>query len=171
MRKNDLLQNYHALVAKVDELASTVKRKYSKAIACKKGCSECCILTSVFPVEAFAIAKAIQSKPKMEFPARATKTACVFLQNDVCVIYKTRPIICRTHGYPILVNNKTDFCPKNFIGLSTLDSSCLLNLERLNLALAAVNLRFLEGCTEKIFMKRRIKLKDIPTLARKMNHD
>lgn len=63
-------------------------------------------------------------------------------------MYDRRPVICRTHGLPLLIRGegeeRRDCCPKNFVGhsLGDLPGSDLLDLERLNTILVAVNMVF-----------------------------
>jgi len=72
---------------------------------------------------------------------------CPLLDQGRCSLYPARPIICRTHGLPLLVGEgperRVDFCPENFQGVDTLPASALIDLEKLNRLLATVNAVFL----------------------------
>lgn len=73
--------------------------------------------------------------------------ACPLLADDQCLLYEARPIICRTHGLPILVTEgderRIDVCPLNCQGLETLPGEAVLDLERLNTLLVSVNVLYL----------------------------
>jgi hypothetical protein len=71
------------------------------------------------------------------------------LENGVCQLYAARPIICRTHGLPLLLGEaetrRVDYCPENFRGLDALPASAVIDLERLNTTLAAVDALFVSA--------------------------
>jgi uncharacterized protein len=101
-------------------------------------------------VEGVALALALQSLPAeqrdhLRRKARESRPdgPCPLLEAGACLLYPARPVICRTHGLPILASEgRVDFCPRNFGGLATLPGDAVLDLERLNAALAAVNALF-----------------------------
>jgi hypothetical protein len=72
----------------------------------------------------------------------------MFLHQDRCAVYTHRPVICRTHGLPLLVRSadgeQRDCCPLNAapLGLATLARADLIDLDKLNTLLGAVNLLF-----------------------------
>lgn len=83
---------------------------------CKKGCDLCCMNYSLLPVEYFAIKEQLKNNP---FKSRnCEEDECVFLSNHECQIYENRPIICRTHGLPLLFMNDEQWelsaCELNF---------------------------------------------------------
>ena len=71
---------------------------------------------------------------------------CPLLEESRCLLYTARPIICRTHGLPLIMTQDgertVDFCPLNFQGLDTLPGNAVIDLDRLNTTLAAVNALF-----------------------------
>lgn len=151
---NEDLENYQALVAKVDSLCATVQRDFAEQISCRAGCSCCCREISLFPVEAAALLAALAGVPR-EAAAKIALTAeadeggsCPLLADGLCLVYASRPIICRTHGLPVLVKiaekNKVDFCPENFQGVESLPGQAIINLDVLNHALVAINALFIE---------------------------
>jgi uncharacterized protein len=152
----DLLADYRKLIEKVDALCATITRNHAADIACRKGCCDCCRHFSIFWVEACALAEAIGKLPVTEalalrqHAAAAEGAVCPLLQEGACVLYQHRPIICRTHGLPILVDQTdtqlVDFCPRNFLSSETLPGTAIINLDRLNAALAAIN---------RVFIRRR----------------
>ncbi|MFN0123506.1 MAG: YkgJ family cysteine cluster protein [Blastocatellia bacterium] len=153
--------HYQNLVAQTDALAARLTDKYAAWLQCRAGCSGCCHHhLSVFPVEAAHLQTAIRALPDAEQDAireqtlavidsetRGEPVACPLLVADKCAVYAARPLICRTQGLPLLYesvdgNPEVDCCPLNFTtaeGVAALDEEHLVPLDRLNLALAAVN--------------------------------
>lgn len=150
----EALTNYLALVAKVDELCSRIEGEFADRIACHSGCSGCCRHITLSWVEAVALALALQGCSPTEaamIRGRANSAGmdgpCPLLADDRCALYESRPIICRTHGLPILTQQdgtgRVDFCPLNFIGVDSLPGSALLDLDRLNTLLDSINRLFI----------------------------
>lgn len=100
-----LLEEYRAVLAKVDAKAEEIFTRREGDVACKKGCADCCAPgLSVLPVEAFAIETALEQRlaggDGSLPPARGER--CAFLDPaGACSIYEMRPLLCRTHGLPI----------------------------------------------------------------------
>ncbi|MCG8563670.1 MAG: YkgJ family cysteine cluster protein [Desulfobacterales bacterium] len=152
------LTNYFALVAQVDTHIQNLNTKYPDEILCRAGCDSCCRFLSLFPVEAFALAQAYdQASPMQQArildaveanPEDREGAQCPLLFEGRCLLYKARPLICRTHGYPLYIQKdgeaQVDFCPQNFQGIWNLPKESLLDLDQLNLTLLAVNKLFLE---------------------------
>lgn len=145
-----LLRNYKELLAKVDALCSVIARSFADHIRCRKGCADCCRHLRLFPVEAVALSVQLRKLPGRQadhIRTRAQRSgpqdACPLLENSCCLMYEARPVICRTHGYPLLMDGqegqRLDFCPRNFQGVETLPGSAVIHLEQLNTMLGAVN--------------------------------
>jgi uncharacterized protein len=158
-----LLKNYTALVQQVDAHIKRVETTCSDKIACKKGCDSCCRFLNLFPVEAFALASAFgrmdtSSQDHVRAGLKKTTTACPLLIDHQCCLYEARPIICRTHGYPLYFKEKgevlVDFCPENFKEMTSFPKEILLDLEQLNMLLTAINTQFLEAFEAKPFDDR-----------------
>ncbi|WP_300457588.1 YkgJ family cysteine cluster protein [Desulfobacula sp.] len=149
-----LLENYTALLKRVDGHIQHIEKKYAAAIVCKKGCDTCCKFLTIFPVEAFAISAAFIKLPK-KIQAKVIQRlknqddACPLLIDKACVLYSARPIICRTHGYPIYMERGKkpliDFCPQNFKGMTSFPKDALISIDPLNTLLIAVNRHFLDS--------------------------
>ena len=166
------LAPYRALVEQVDELCARIVATFSDRIACRAGCSACCSLQGVLPVEAASLALALDRLPVSEaeslrarLSAVADPDRCPLLADDCCPLYAARPIICRTHGLPLLIEDehgpRVDRCPLNFTGLATLPGKAVIRLETLNLALVAANRHFLATCFAKNSLPERIPLNAI----------
>ncbi len=148
--KTNSMRNYQELVKRVDLLCDTIGERLKGHLACRKGCDACCLHLSLFAVEAAAVAEAIKSLPaskRLTLRQRAKNAVhdgpCPLLEDHVCLIYQARPMICRTHGLPILSRNdgdaEVDFCPENCRELTALSGDMIIDLDRLNTALATIN--------------------------------
>lgn len=150
-----LLANYRALVGKVDTLCRDIVAASGDAIACRKGCDGCCRQFSVFPVEAYSIARAVSlldpncgGAIRERAMGRRDGDECPLLDGGCCLLYEHRPIICRTHGLPILMRSgeaaTVDFCPRNYRNADSLDGRNIIDLDRLNDTLSAINSIFMK---------------------------
>lgn len=145
------LTQYRLLLEKVDRFSAAIGQRFADHIACRRGCDACCTHIGVMVVEAIAIAQAVAALPEAERDAirqrartMADGDACPLLQEGVCLLYHARPVICRSHGLPLLLEEdgtkRLDHCPLNFQGMESLPGEAVLNLEILNQALAGINL-------------------------------
>ena len=151
------LENYLALIGRVDEMCASTAQRFDAQISCRPGCDACCRHLSIFAVEAKALEAALAALPAAEArlirdKARncAPQDPCPLLHEGLCLLYQARPIICRTHGLPLLITREggehgVDFCPENFRGLTSIPGSAVLDLDRLNAALTAINALFLKS--------------------------
>ncbi|MGD9581428.1 MAG: YkgJ family cysteine cluster protein [Vampirovibrionia bacterium] len=131
------IENYKELLNKVDELTESLKQEYSDDINCKEGCCSCCnnifnisIIEGVYLQEEFKklhyeiqeeIIKNIHiiKKELDNNPDKRESIHCPLLINKHCALYSSRPIICRTFGYP-MIDEKTGniaTCELNFLDL------------------------------------------------------
>jgi uncharacterized protein len=150
------LENYLALRSRVDELCQRTSALLHAEISCRPGCDACCRHLSLSAVEAAALRDACAALPepdaaRIRAAARAAEPddPCPLLHDGLCLLYEARPIICRTHGLPLLISRDgekgVDFCPENFRGLSSMPGSAVIDLERLNQMLIAINALFLQS--------------------------
>ena len=141
-----ILDNYATLCRYCDSFFSFVRKQYGSDMACGKGCSACCELHSVCGLEAYAVAVCLAKKSLPRTQKRKNRSRCALCVNGRCLAYPARPVICRTHGVPLLLDKgKTvaSSCGLNFAGrdLAGLPRSHVLdttvvtgNLIRLNMA-------------------------------------
>lgn len=145
-----LITQYQKLCQYCDEVFAATFDAVRPHIRCARGCAACCILETVVPLEASVIASYLHTSSPPILPVLKDGTdqsteQCIFLQNNECTIYPVRPIICRTHGLPIIYLDREgiDTCPLNFtdVDLTSIDKRFLFdagaiteNLMRLNLA-------------------------------------
>ena len=147
------LENYLALLDRVDEICRLTASRFESQISCRPGCDACCRHLSIFAVEAAALRQALSALAEpdaaliRERAERATEKACPLLHDGLCLLYQARPIICRTHGLPLLISSDgtsgVDFCPENFRELASIPGSAVIDLDRLNAMLTAINALFL----------------------------
>lgn len=126
--------------------------RQGEAMQCKAGCSSCCKggLT-VFGIEASKIQGALQELGKSAPALRKTvrrqgqraladaqsNDTCPLLVDDRCTVYEQRPLICRSHGLPILSEESTEprNCELNFQDQAP-EPTTILRLEAVNLPLS-----------------------------------
>jgi Fe-S-cluster containining protein len=149
------LANYYQLVSKVDALCRVIQDVLAGQITCSEGCSSCCTAITLFPVEAAALNAALEVLPEARRAAILRHVAehaggerCPLLEDHRCLLYAARPIICRTHGLPIIYSEgaerKADCCPLNLMdGAQPVSGTAIIDLDRLNTLLVAVNALFL----------------------------
>jgi len=107
-KKHKWITDYRALRKKVDDIARSLSREHAAHLLCKKGCDLCCMDYSILPVEFYSILEELKSNDfKTENPHLNEKSSdvCIFLKDHACTIYESRPLICRTHGLPLLYTN------------------------------------------------------------------
>lgn len=162
---------YIALLSKVERFSSEVVEANRGSFACRPGCDVCCgRVFTIFAVEAANVRLGFSLLPedvKERIVARARLAShsggpCPLLEDGRCTIYAHRPVICRTHGLPLISEHITvegrkvvTLCDKNFQeldDLSAIPSRFVLDLDRLNATLTAINMLFMKetpGCTEQ----------------------
>jgi uncharacterized protein len=146
-----LFKRYEKLVGKIDVFCAELTRTFGPRLQCREGCALCCDRDIVvLPVEFYFL----RSCPAITDAARSAGSnsrkpaGCTFLHQDCCTVYPYRPVICRTHGLPLLVRSaegeQRDCCPLNAetLCLDELKRPDMLDLEVLNTLLSAVNLLF-----------------------------
>ena len=111
------------LQQEIDEKCEALHKMHTDHTKCKKGCDQCCMNFNLLPIEFEYIQKNLKKKHR-ELAPTSNNDECKFLINHICSIYEFRPIICRTHGLPILnmddegENWELSFCPLNFSKVS-----------------------------------------------------
>lgn len=151
----EYIQQYRQLRDEVDQMAAVLGKTHSTHMACRKGCCECCMNLSVWPVEFYSIVEEMKAA-KWPTPKLNEEKKCVFLEgHGQCQIYPFRPLICRTHGLPqVYWHDETNppgygvmFCEKNFTGADEIDfgPDNTLNMDEVNEKLARLNIAFIEN--------------------------
>ncbi|MCW7753561.1 YkgJ family cysteine cluster protein [Desulfobotulus sp. H1] len=147
--------NYRTLVQRVEEKLGEIRSGVGDSMACRKGCDGCCRHISIFMVEACWLVLALEAltgpeRSRIRERARHAdpEGCCPLLEEGCCVLYAARPLICRTHGYPILVEEGgdafLDCCPLNFTDNLAEMLPFSLSLDSLNRMLSAVHTLFMK---------------------------
>ncbi|MFZ5428971.1 MAG: YkgJ family cysteine cluster protein [Bacteroidota bacterium] len=103
--KKEIFEKYRKLTDKTDRLTESLEKVHRQHMQCRLGCSFCCMDYSLFPVEFYAIADQLKAE-EIRINPEAKSDECIFLVNNACTIYAFRPMICRTHGLPLLYTNE-----------------------------------------------------------------
>ena len=109
------MSRYHELAAKVDGFFARVAARHGADMQCGSGCSDCChVRLTITAVEAAAIRDEIATWDAGRRAALADNVAaaaadrCVALDaSGRCLIYAARPIVCRSHGAPIRMTQRS----------------------------------------------------------------
>ncbi len=101
-----MLKKYDELVEEIDQETERLNKMHRNQLQCRNGCDLCCMDYSIFPVEFYAIYEKLKSNAVAPNTNKnPDENACVFLKDHSCMIYENRPVICRTHGLPLLYMN------------------------------------------------------------------
>ena len=146
---NKSLTDYRRLVARVDRMVHRIRRKYSVHIACHKGCACGCRNLSIWPIEALSLSGALQDLPEPVIAITRKRAAavsfwdCPLLLGGACSLYAFRPIICRTHGYPLLTHYQGQpsigYCRHNFQNIPSIPADAVIDLDKINGTLRVIN--------------------------------
>lgn len=150
-------EKYKSLRTEIDNDSKNLSLEHSKHMKCKKGCDLCCMDYSIFPIEFYSILNDFKEK-KVNTGSSHTEeeNVCVFLINHVCSIYEQRPIICRTHGLPLLyMNDNSEWelsaCELNFTEFNfnefTIENT--LSQDKINSKLFMLNKEFIADFQDK----------------------
>jgi hypothetical protein len=120
--RKTVLGEMDAFHAEVDREAAKLEKIHAERLECKAGCADCCVDDlSVFGVEAELIRT--RHKVLLSVMTPYPEGACAFLDDEKhCLIYESRPYVCRTQGLPLSwtetrddgsVREFRDICPLN----------------------------------------------------------
>ena len=144
---------YYKLRTEIDALSESLEKQHQKHLNCKKGCDLCCMAISVFPVEFYAIKAELDVKSISELAIPQNDEDCHFLVDHSCAIYSSRPVICRTHGLPLLYMSldgddyELSCCELNFTNFdfTAFDEDNTYPMDRINSQLYQINKNFVAG--------------------------
>lgn len=138
-------EKYITLRNDIDQLAHKLFDIHQSHVQCKKGCDLCCMDYSIFPIEFFYIKQKLGNAILPEPEKKTDAASCIFLKNHECTIYEHRPIICRTHGLPLLyLNNESEewelsACDLNFTDFDNFDDENTFPQDKFNSRLFMLN--------------------------------
>ncbi|MEI6212499.1 MAG: YkgJ family cysteine cluster protein [Desulfuromonadales bacterium] len=159
------LENYRHLLVRVDALCRAIETALAEQITCRAGCSSCCTAITIFPVEAAALRHELASlscdrriEIQEHVSAHDNGERCPLLFNRQCLLYAARPIICRTHGLPIVYSDQeertSDCCPLNRGDGQPIPGTHVIDLDTLNTLLVSVNALYLRQSGMKASVER-----------------
>ncbi len=165
---------YKKLRNTIDSLSDSLSEKYQFHLKCRSGCDVCCMNYTILPVEFYFIQKELEkNKNPKEITGNMEKSdGCIFLKDHTCLIYDHRPIICRTHGLPLLYTNddyewELSTCELNFTQFDYLDFTPdnTFPQDKINSRLFMLNRNFIAEFKEKKYSEfERISLKKVAEL-------
>ncbi len=142
---------YQKIINDIENLSKQLSAEHAKHLKCKEGCDLCCMDYSIFPIEFYTILNRLQQKdfqPKSK--EQKDKASCIFLKNHSCTIYENRPVICRTHGLPLLYmndNNEWELsnCELNFtkFDFDKFNTKNTFPMDKFNSRLFVLNKKFI----------------------------
>ncbi len=126
-----LLSNWRTVTGKADSFFEAVQQEHGGMMRCGPGCTDCCQQDlELLPLEALALLLALEelrpeSREALADQARTRAPPCVLLDGGGrCTLYNARPLICRTHGLPILYRESEEqgsgslsVCQLNFVDI------------------------------------------------------
>ncbi|HEX8170454.1 MAG TPA: YkgJ family cysteine cluster protein [Thermoanaerobaculia bacterium] len=135
------------LHAEVDDAAAALAAEHAARLACKRGCSACCIDgITVFEVEAERIRR--NHADLLATAAPHPPGACAFLGSEgECRIYASRPYVCRTQGLPLrwldeeAETEYRDICTLNEVALEELEAESCWTIGEYESRLAELQVR------------------------------
>jgi len=162
------IEIYKSLRGDIEAFCNQLTQVHVNSLECKKGCCTCCVNLSVYPVEFHALKQIAENKNELKNISWDDNESCGFLKNNKCQMYEIRPIICMTHGLPILFleeeSNKynVSHCELNFIDETTkFNENNTIPLDQINEKLYLINKRFISENNLKLTAEERINLKEL----------
>lgn len=151
--RSDASEALVVLRRRIDAHFDAARERSGLAMQCGAGCDKCChVRLTVFALEAEPIARALarmsREDPELRARIRAQATdprwadKCPFLIDGCCSVYAERPVICRSHGLPIAVENEegdleVENCELNFRDAPP-DPKSILRLDAVNQPLSVM---------------------------------
>ena len=142
---DDPLRNLRALRHKLGHHSARLDLLHAGALACRRGCDGCCQTErSVNAVEFRALEEAaapLSPETRQRLSGQIEADHCSLLLDGACALYADRPLICRSQGYPLAIEEQRVVCPLNLEGvdLADLPDEAVLSVDALSAILVAVN--------------------------------
>ena len=169
MTIDNIISAYSDLCSFCDTFWKQTAAAYPDQFACGKGCSICCELETVVPLEAYVIFTRLHEPGSFDKSNLLRTSSCPFLHKGLCAIYRCRPVICRTHGLPLsgrdIPSGLTVSCSFNFTTteLASINKEFFLDIDKVNENLIRLNFIFCSSLGNRELASQRILLKDILT--------
>lgn len=156
---NEFFIRYTKIRNEIDNISEKLGQKHKRHMKCSSGCDSCCMDYSILPVEFYAIQNEMQQNvfiPDKLVPEKRDELTCSFLKNHICSIYSYRPVICRSHGLPLLFANEDgdwelSACELNFtnFNFTRFNLKNTFPQDTFNSRLFMLNKQFISGFKEK----------------------
>jgi uncharacterized protein len=148
---NHMIRKYIKLREEIDRVCTSLHKLHNEYTCCSLGCDGCCMNFRLLPLEYYSILNFIKEL-NLIIQNEIENEKCPFLINHSCSIYPFRPIICRSHGLPIInmdregENWELSFCQLNFKENDTeyFDHSNCYDQDTFNSKLFLLNLEFIK---------------------------
>jgi uncharacterized protein len=140
---------------RIDEHFEQAHRRSPRDMRCGRGCDSCChARLSVFAVEAARIeaalcelstrAPAVRERVRLQADDPSLEDRCPMLVDGACAIYADRPVICRSHGLPIALEDddgamEVHWCTLNYVDADP-PAASVLRLDAVNKPLSVMAL-------------------------------
>lgn len=150
-----LIVEYDKLIETIEKKNVRLEKEHAGQMLCHRGCSSCCQPFDIVPLEKYIIHKKLADKG-IAIPKQQNPKVCKYLKNNECSIYDIRPIMCRTHGFPLLYLNEDETayefstCEKNFVDFDldeAVEGNCIM-MDDHNYVLNQLNIKFLKANPE-----------------------
>ncbi|MBN1819393.1 MAG: YkgJ family cysteine cluster protein [Prolixibacteraceae bacterium] len=124
----------------------------------------------IFPVEFYSIVEELKNNSfnVSDIEKKEAENNCIYLKNHECLIYNSRPIICRSHGLPLLYTNdegewELSACELNFTEFENgFTEENTFPQDKFNSKLFMINKKFIQESKEKKFAEfELISIKEI----------
>lgn len=146
----DIEEKYKIFMAGVAEQCRAFHELHQTAMRCRPRCSACCRSFSLLPLEMAAVCQAVldldeAARDLVKRQVVQEQDACPLLVDGLCVIYASRPLICRTQGFPLgYIDHERavielSVCPMSFDEQHPFERESLLYMDPLNEELARLN--------------------------------
>ncbi len=162
MSGKDPLRNLGALRHKLAHHASKLEQLHARHLVCRKGCDGCCQTErTVSAVEYRALSECVSrmsAETRQRLADGLSEDHCSLLLDGACAAYEERPIICRSHGLPLVMEGQRDICPLNFTegDIDALPEDELLSVDALTAILVVVNRLFSQEEKEDASLRRPV---------------
>lgn len=150
------LSAYYQLRNELDQRCVALSQEHTAHLQCQAGCDSCCMAFNIFPLELEAIRQEAADKLQLG-QTPPTEDDCPFLVDHQCVIYQSRPFICRTQGLPLLFVNDEEWelsvCELNFTeyDFAQFSEDNTFAMDRYNSRLFMLNRQYLESLPNSPF--------------------
>ncbi len=143
----ELLMKYSELIKDLDcSIEEKTGGILKDIIKCGPRCSSCCERFSLLPLEAAMVQNAANGNTYTDSESRS----CVLLNDGLCTVYESRPVICRTQGLAVAYIDSEEgtievsACPVSFPPDFEFEMDHLLFLDSFNERLAELNFTYCE---------------------------